>query len=273
MFILFDWKEKIMSTKTNQPIVRISHLSKSYGNITALLDVSLDIYPGEILAIVGDNGAGKSTLIKTLSGAIKPDRGYIQVGQQSYPGLSPTKAIRLGISAVYQDLALVDCRDVVSNIFLGREIVKAGVLIDRSKMEKEARRVLDSLQVSIPSLKTPVGLLSGGQRQGVAVARAIIQGGNVIIFDEPTAAMGVQESAKVIRLMQELARAGMAVVVISHNLHHVFEIAERICVLRHGQIAAVCCTKDYQPNQIVELIMGAVPVPRDIAGGQKDAAN
>lgn len=262
-----------MAAKTFNPVVRVSHLSKSYGNITALLDVSLDIYAGEILAIVGDNGAGKSTLIKTLSGAVKADSGCIQVGEQSYHSLSPTKAIRLGISAVYQDLALVDCRDVVSNIFLGREIVKAGLLIDRRKMEKEACRVLDSLQVTIPSLKTPAGFLSGGQRQGVAVARAIIQGGNVIIFDEPTAAMGVQESAKVIRLMQELARAGRAVVVISHNLHHVFEAAKRICVLRHGQIAAVCNTVDYQPNQIVELIMGAAHITRNGIGVQIDAAN
>lgn len=264
-----------MTTKHNGSVIRISHLSKSYGNISALRDVSLDIYPGEILAIVGDNGAGKSTLIKILSGAVKPDSGYIKVGENSYQYLSPTKAIRLGISAVYQDLALVDCRDVVSNIFLGREIVKAGLLIDRGKMEKEARRVLDSLQVSIPSLKTPVGLLSGGQRQGLAVARAIIQGGNVIIFDEPTAALGVQESAKVIRLMQELARAGMAVVVISHNLHHVFEIAERICVLRHGEIAAVCSTRESQPSHIVELIMGAPQITRDVnfSGVQSDAAN
>ncbi|MGI6120082.1 MAG: ATP-binding cassette domain-containing protein [Desulfosporosinus sp.] len=243
--------------RSDNPVVRISHLSKSFGNITALLDVSLDIYSGEILAIVGDNGAGKSTLIKALAGVVKADSGYIQVAGQSYQSLSPNKAIRLGISTVYQDLALVDCRDVVSNIYLGREIVKAGFLINRGKMAKEARRVLDSLQVSIPSLKTPVGLLSGGQRQGVAVARAIIQGGNIIIFDEPTAAMGVQESAKVLRLMQELARKGMAVLVISHNLHHVFEISDRICVLRQGQVAAVCNTKEYQPHQIVELIMGA----------------
>lgn len=264
-----------MTTKPNGSVIRISHLSKSYGNITALRDVSLDIYPGEILAIVGDNGAGKSTLIKILSGAVKPDSGYIKVGEHSYQSLSPAKAIRLGISTVYQDLALVDCRDVVSNIFLGREIVKAGLLIDRCKMEKEARRVLDSLQVSVPSLKTPVGLLSGGQRQGVAVARAIIQGGTVIIFDEPTAALGVQESAKVIRLMQELARAGMAVVVISHNLHHVFEIAESICVLRHGEIAAVCSTRESQPSQIVELIMGAPQITREVNfnGVQSDAAN
>ncbi|MGI6492042.1 MAG: ATP-binding cassette domain-containing protein [Pelotomaculum sp.] len=262
-----------MATKTASPVVRVSHLSKSYGNITALLDVSLDIYAGEILAIVGDNGAGKSTLIKTLSGVVKADSGTIQVGNQSYHSLTPTKAIQLGISTVYQDLALVDCRDVVSNIFLGREILKAGLLINRRKMEKEASRVLESLQVGIPSLKTPVGRLSGGQRQGVAVARAIIQGGNVIIFDEPTAALGVQESAKVLRLMQELARAGRAVVVISHNLHHVFEIAARICVLRHGQVAAICNTADYQPHQIVELIMGANHITREVTGGQKYAAN
>lgn len=248
--------------KSDNPVVRISHLSKSFGNIIALQDVSLDIYSGEILAIVGDNGAGKSTLIKILAGVVKADSGNIQVEGQSYHSLSPNKAIRLGISTVYQDLALVDCRDVVSNIYLGREIVRAGLLINRGKMAKEARRVLDSLQVNIPSLKTPVGLLSGGQRQGVAVARAIIQGGNIIIFDEPTAAMGVQESAKVLRLMLELARKGMAVVVISHNLHHVFEISDRICVLRQGQIAAVCNTIEYQPNQIVELIMGAALVGR-----------
>lgn len=262
-----------MSAAKKNPVVQNFHLSKSYGNITALQDVSLDIYTGEILAIVGDNGAGKSTLIKILAGAVKPDSGYINVREQTYPYLSPTKAIHLGISTVYQDLALVDCRDVVSNIFLGRELVCGGFMIDRRRMEKQARQVLDKLQINIPSLKTPVGLLSGGQRQGVAVARAIIQGGNVIIFDEPTAAMGVQESAKVIRLMQELARAGMAVVVISHNLHHVFEIAERICVLRHGQIVAVCKAADYQPNQIVELIMGVTPISTDGMGVKKDAAN
>jgi len=257
----------------NNIAMQMFNLSKSYGNITALSNVSLDIYAGEILAIVGDNGAGKSTLIKILAGVVKPDSGHIKVREQIYPYLSPTKAIHLGISTVYQDLALVDCRDVVSNIFLGREYVKAGLLIDRKKMEKEARLVLDGLQVNIPSLKTPTGLLSGGQRQAVAVARAIIQGGNVIIFDEPTAAMGVQESSKVITLMQELARAGMTVVVISHNLHHVFEIAHRICVLRHGQIAAVCKASDTQPNQIVELIMGTAHITKDVTGVQKDAAS
>lgn len=260
-----------MATDTPDPVVRISHLSKTYGNITAMHNISLDIYNSEILAIVGDNGAGKSTLIKTLSGVVKADSGTIQVGEEIYRSLSPTQAIQLGISTVYQDLALVDCQDVVSNIFLGREILKAGIFVDRRQMEEEARSILDSLQIEISSLKTPVGLLSGGQRQGVAMARAIIQGGNVLIFDEPTAALGVQESAKVLRLMQELAKSGRAVVTISHNLHHVFEIAKRICVLRHGQVVAVCNAADYQPNQIVELIMGANHIPKNGNGVQKDA--
>ncbi|MGS0764816.1 ATP-binding cassette domain-containing protein [Syntrophomonas curvata] len=251
-----------MCSKVQNPVVSISHLSKSYGKINALLDVNLDIYAGEILAIVGDNGAGKSTLIKILAGAVAADSGKIIVGAKEYRYLSPIRAIRLGISTVYQDLALVDCRDVVSNMFLGREPVIAGFFINRKKMEKEAEYVLNNLQINIPSLKTPVGLLSGGQRQGVAVAKAIIQGGNVIIFDEPTAAMGVQESTKVIGLMQKLARDGMAVVVISHNLHHVFEISDRICVLRHGQVSAICQTQDYQPQQIVELIMGVTAKDR-----------
>lgn len=246
-----------MPNQSIEPTIKITHLSKSFGNIVALRDVDLEIYSGEILAIVGDNGAGKSTLIKMLAGALTPDQGKIMIGDKSYSSLSPGKAIRLGISTVYQDLALVDCRDVVSNIFLGRELVYAGFLVDRRKMQKEAGRILKGLQINIPSFNTPVGLLSGGQRQGVAVARAIFQGGKVIIFDEPTAAMGLQESAKVLKLLQKLREEGMAVVVISHNLHQVFEISDRICVMRHGQVAAICKTKDSLPNEIVGLIMGA----------------
>ncbi len=256
-----------MSNQSIEPIVKAAHLSKSYGNIEALRDVNLEIYAGEILAIVGDNGAGKSTLIKILAGALTADQGKIMVGDKIYRSFSPAKAIRLGISTVYQDLALVDCRDVVSNIFLGREPVYAGILVDRRKMQKEVRRVLEGLQINIPELKTPAGLLSGGQRQGVAVARAIVQGGKVIIFDEPTAAMGIQESAKVIKLLQKLREEGMAVVVISHNLHQVFEISDRICVMRHGQVAAVCKTEDSLPNQIVELIMGATNIEANATAG------
>jgi ABC-type sugar transport system ATPase subunit len=256
-----------MSNQKREPIVRIVHLSKSYGNIKALSNINLEIYSGEILAIFGDNGAGKSTLIKILAGALNADQGTIVVGDKIYSSLSPSKAIRLGISTVYQDLALVDCLDVASNIFLGREPAYAGFFVDKNKMESESRRVLQGLELNIPNLNSPVGLLSGGQRQGVAVARSIFQGGKVIIFDEPTAAMGLQESAKVIKLLQKLREEGMAVVVISHNLHHVFEISDRICVMRHGQIAAICETKNILPNQIVELIMGATNIEAYAAAG------
>jgi len=251
-------KTKTLSNQSMEPTIKIAHLSKSFGNIEALRDVSLDIYSGKILAIVGDNGAGKSTLIKILSGALTADQGQIMVDDKVYSSLSPGKAISLGISTVYQDLALVDHLDVVSNIFLGREPVYAGFLVDRRKMQNEAGRILQGLRINIPYLHTPVGLLSGGQRQGVAVSRAIFQGGKVIIFDEPTAAMGLQESTKVIKLLQRLRKEGMAVVVISHNLHQVFEISDCICVMRHGQVAAICNTADSFPNQIVGLIMGAL---------------
>ncbi len=256
-----------------EPAIKIVHMSKSFGNIEALRDVSLEIYSGEILAIVGDNGAGKSTLIKILAGALTSDEGQIIIGDKSYNFLSPGRAISLGISTVYQDLALVDCRDVASNIFLGREPVYAGFLVDRRKMQKEAARILEGLQINIPSLSTQVGLLSGGQRQGVAVARAVYQGGKVIIFDEPTAAMGLQESAKVIKLLLKLREEGMAVIVISHNLNQVFEISDRICVMCHGQVVAICKTKESLPNQIVGLIMGAtVKEAYNAAGVYSDEA-
>lgn len=256
-----------MLNAKNQPIMAVKNLAKSYGSIEALCDVSLDIYPGEILAIVGDNGAGKSTLIKILSGVLVPDGGQIIVGGKSRSSLTPAQAIHLGISTVYQDLALVDCRNVTSNIFLGRELLYAGFLVNERKMKKQASELLDALQIKIPSLNSPVGLLSGGQRQGVAVARAILQGGKVIIFDEPTAAMGLKESNKVLSLLQRLRAEGLAVVVISHNLHQVFEISDRICVMRHGRVAGIRKTAESQPNEIVELIMGAASVQERYEAG------
>lgn len=244
------------SSNIAKPLVSMNHMGKSFGNIEALYDVSLEINQGEILAIVGDNGAGKSTLIKILAGALTADHGSIMIEGKHYRSLSPRKAIHLGISAVYQDCALVDCRDVVSNIYLGRELVNAGFIINSRKMKNKARKVLDELQINIPDLNIPAGYLSGGQRQGIAVARAVSQGGKLIIFDEPTAAMGIQESIQVIKLLKRLRESGMAVVVISHNLHHVFEISDRICVMRHGRVEGVCETRNTLPNQVVEMIMG-----------------
>lgn len=245
------------AVSNGQPIVQLVDLAKSYGPVQALQGVSMDIYPGQVLAIVGDNGAGKSTLIKILSGALKPDQGQIIVEGRSYLALSPAQAIELGISTVYQDLALVDCRDVATNVFLGQEPTVARFLVNSRQMRKRTAQILHDLNIQIPSLTTSVGLLSGGQRQGVAVARAVFQGGKVIIFDEPTAAMGVNESRKVLALIQRLRAEGLAVVVISHNLHHVFAISDRICVMRHGQVVGECRTSVSHPNQIVELITGA----------------
>lgn len=248
---------QLETVQNGEAVVQVIDLSKSYGCVEALRGVSLDIYAGEVLAIVGDNGAGKSTLIKILSGALAPDQGQIVAGGKAYSALCPAQAIGLGISTVYQDLALVDCRDVAANVFLGQEPTKARFLVDRRQMRKRTAQILHDLNIQIPSLTTPVGLLSGGQRQGVAVARAVFQGGKVIIFDEPTAAMGLNESRKVLALIRRLRDEGLAVVIISHNLHHVFEISDRICVMRHGQAVAERRTSESHPNQIVELITGA----------------
>lgn len=239
------------------PILKVRGISKAFGHIQALQKVDLEAYAGEVLAIVGDNGAGKSTLIKILSGALKPDEGEINIGEKVFRFLSPAQAIEMGISTVYQDLALVNCRDVPANVFMGRELVKNRIFIDKKRMVQRTKELIEDLHVSIPSLKTTVGSLSGGQRQGVAVARAVNQGGKILIFDEPTAAMGVQESARTLELIQRLGNDGYAVIIISHNLHHVFTISDRILVMRHGHATAAVQTKTSSPDEIVGYITGS----------------
>ncbi len=240
----------------NEPFIRVINIRKSFGSVVALDGVNLDFYRGEVTAIVGDNGAGKSTLIKVISGVLSPDGGKLIVNRKSYNFLTPSQAIELGISTVYQDLALVDCRDVATNIFLGQEPLKAGLFVDKKKMNRESEKLLNRLKVHIPSVTTAVEFLSGGQRQGVAVARSINQRGKMIIFDEPTAAMGVKESARVLELIRSLGSDGFAVVVISHNLHHVFSISNRICVLRNGRMAGDFRAERTSPNEIVGYITG-----------------
>ncbi|NLB89504.1 MAG: sugar ABC transporter ATP-binding protein [Syntrophomonadaceae bacterium] len=212
---------------------------------------------GEVMALVGDNGAGKSTLIKILSGAIKPSSGEIEIEGHVYSSLTPAQAISLGISTVYQDLALVDTRDVAANLFLGRELVKFGFWFDKKRMIKKSQELLKSLNVNIVDPHRIVSQLSGGQRQGIAVARAVNQGGKVIIFDEPTAAMGVKESEQILNLIKDLGEKGYAVIVVSHNLHHVFEISDRVCVMKQGQLVADLVTAQSNPNEIVNYITGA----------------
>ncbi|UNC90862.1 ATP-binding cassette domain-containing protein [Candidatus Contubernalis alkaliaceticus] len=241
----------------NPPLLETRGLYKSFGHVKALNGVDLKIFEGQVLAIVGDNGAGKTTLIKLLSGAMVPDGGEIIVRSEVFKRLSPSKAIQLGISTVYQDLALVNSLDIVSNIFLGREEISGKFFLNKKKMKKEASKLLDSLQIDIPLLKLPVSYLSGGQRQAIAVSRAINQGGKIIIFDEPTAAMGIRESARILKLIKKLGEKGFAVIVISHNLHQVFEISDRICVLRQGQVVEDFITRNTHPDEIIHVITGS----------------
>ena len=237
------------------PFIRLQNIKKRFGPVIALDGIDLAIYPGEVTALVGDNGAGKSTLIKIISGVLKPDEGELSLNGKVYKHLTPSRAIELGISTVYQDLALVDCLDVASNIFLGREPLKAAFFVDKKRMNKDSEELLRRLNVSIPSVTTPVEFLSGGQRQGVAVARSIKLQGRMLIFDEPTAAMGVSESAKVLELIRSLGDEGFAVLVISHNLHHVFAIADRICVLRNGRLIKNIRKEDTDLEEVVGFIV------------------
>ena len=231
-------------------------LSKSFGHVRALQDVDIAIYEGEILAIVGDNGAGKSTLTKILSGVHQPDKGDILVGGQPAHISDPHKARELGIATVFQNLALVDVRDVASNLFLGREPVRGRWFVDRRKMLDDAKKVIADLRVNIPSLTAEAGQLSGGQRQSIAIGRATSQQGRIIIMDEPTAALGVKESRKVLDLILRLKASGNGVVVISHNMRHVFSVADRILVLRRGKLVGLKAKVETTPDEIVKLIVG-----------------
>ena len=238
------------------PFVRGRGLSKSFGHVRALQDVDLDIRQAEVLAIVGDNGARKSTLTKILSGVYQPDRGEIQVSGRAVRINNPHEARELGIATVFQNLALVDSRDVAANLFLGREPTRWKFFVDRKKMIADAQRVVAELRVNMPSMTVDVGQLSGGQRQTLAIGRATAQQGRIILMDEPTAALGVREARKVLDLIRHLKSTGTGLVVISHNLRHVFSVADRILVLRRGRVAGVRDKAATTPDEIVRLIVG-----------------
>ncbi|OXM70145.1 MULTISPECIES: ATP-binding cassette domain-containing protein [Amycolatopsis] len=250
------------------PTLSARGLVKRYGRVTAIDGADFDLEPGEVLAVVGDNGAGKSSLIKALSGALVPDAGEIFVDGEPVHFRTPLDARRCGIETVYQDLALAPAQDIATNMFLGREIRRGGVLglvrkLDTAKMRAEAQRVLDELDIKIKSITQPVETLSGGQRQGVAVARAAAFGTKAVIMDEPTAALGVAESSKVLQLIDRIRQRGLPVVLISHNMPHVFEIADRIHVHRLGKRVGVVSPKTTSMNQVVGLITGALRVGAD----------
>jgi ABC-type sugar transport system ATPase subunit len=236
------------------PLLRLSKIGKNFGPVQALSEVDLEIYPGEVLALVGDNGAGKSTIIKTISGIWSPDHGQIFWEGKEVHIRNPRDAAALGIATMYQDLALADNLDIVQNMFLGREVIRH-LWLDETSMELSARKTLADLSVTtVRSIRQPVGTLSGGQRQAVAVARAVLEDAKLVIMDEPTAALGVSQTAMVLKLVKRLSERGVAVLIISHNLNDVFEVADHLAALYLGRIAGVERVADIDAQRAVELI-------------------
>lgn len=248
-----------------KPILQARGLVKRYGHVIALDEADFELYPGEVLGVIGDNGAGKSTLIKALSGAIQVDQGAILLDDAEITLTSPQDARRHGIETVYQTLALLPALSIADNMFMGREIRRGGVLgkalrmLDRLLMQRQSRQMLDELGLlTIQNISQTVESLSGGQRQGIAVARAAAFGSRVIILDEPTAALGVKESDKVLELIADLRGRGLPVVLISHNMPHVFEVADRIHIHRFGKRHCIVAPKAVSMPDAVGLMTGAI---------------
>lgn len=247
------------------PILAARALNKRFGHVTAMLDCDFDLLPGEILGVIGDNGAGKSTLIKVLSGAVHPDSGEIFLNGGKVVFHSPINAREHGIETVYQTLAMSPALSITDNLFMGREILKEGFMgsllrqLDKKKMRRIAREKLSELGLmTIQNINQKVETLSGGQRQGVAVARAVVFGSNVVIMDEPTAALGVKEGRRVLELMKDVRSRGIPIIFISHNMPHVFEVADRIHVHRLGRRLCVIDRGQASMSDAVALMTGAI---------------
>jgi fructose transport system ATP-binding protein len=255
-----------------EPILQARSLVKRYGRVTALDHADFDLYPGEILAVIGDNGAGKSTMIKALCGAVIPDSGEIRLAGDVIHFRSPIDAREAGIETVYQNLALSPALSIADNMFLGREIRSQGLVgkvfraLDRAAMQKIAREKLNEIGLmTIQNINQPVETLSGGQRQGVAVARAAAFARRVVIMDEPTAALGVKESRRVLELILDVKKRGLPIILISHNMPHVFEVADRIHIHRLGRRLAVIDPKKQTMSDAVAMMTGALAPPVDQA--------
>ena len=258
---------------TQEPILQARGLTKRYGHVVALNQADFDLYPGEILGVIGDNGAGKSTLIKALCGAVTPDHGEIKLDGNVVHFKSPQDGRAAGIETVYQNLALSPALSIVDNMFLGREIRMSGPmgawfrLVDRAAMAKFARDKLSELGLmTIQNINQAVETLSGGQRQGVAVARAAAFGSKVVIMDEPTAALGVKESRRVLELILDVKRRGMPIILISHNMPHVFEVCDRIHIHRLGARLCTIRAKDFTMSDAVAFMTGAKMPPAELMG-------
>jgi D-xylose transport system ATP-binding protein len=251
-----------MNANGSTPVLALKGVSKSFGPVQALSDVDFEVHPGEVVALVGDNGAGKSTLVKTIAGIHPADTGTISFEGREVTIMDPTDAVALGIATVYQDLALCDNLDVVENLFLGREERADGPAsvvgqLDEVGMEKRTGELLDNLAVTITDVRAEVGTMSGGQRQQVAIARSLLGEPKLVMLDEPTAALGVRQTAQVLELIKRLKDRGHGVLVISHNLADVFEVADRIFVLRLGQKAGDFVARDTNQDQVVAAITGS----------------
>jgi D-xylose transport system ATP-binding protein len=260
-----------MAVAERIPLLQMDGISKSFGAVQALYDVCFEVYAGEVVALVGDNGAGKSTLIKSIAGIHPIDSGTIRFEGQEVHIHNPIDSRALGISTVYQDLALCDNLDVVANLYLGREAGSVpGPLgpMDESSMEKRALEVLRRLSVKIPSVRTQIAMLSGGQRQSVAVARSVLWDSKVVLLDEPTAALGVAQTKEVLDLVKRLKEEGHGVVIISHNLVDVYEVADRITVLRLGRYVgtyeAAKTDREFMVGLMTGAVAGAAPVNPDL---------
>ena len=251
--------------KPGQPVLVAEHITRSFGAVAALRDASISIAEGQILGLVGDNGAGKSTLIKVLAGVVTPDSGRITLDGADLTHKGPQDALNSGIETVYQDLALVDTMAAYQNVYMGREVLAKSVFlrvfnkVDDRAMRKGAREVLDDLGVKIPSVNANVKQMSGGQRQCLAIARAVLWGRRIVILDEPTAALGVHESGQVLDLVSRLRERQVSVILVTHNMQHLMQVADRVTVMRLGRTIAHRTVKDTTVEEIVGLITGALP--------------
>lgn len=245
------------------PALEVRSLSRSFGPVRALEEVSFRLQRGEVLGLLGDNGAGKTTLVRCVAGLLKPDAGTIRVDGADVHIDSPTAARSLGIETVHQGLALVEALDVATNLFLNREIVRRAAplrwvrWLDRKAMYRESARILDDLGIRVSSVRQPIEKLSGGQRQAVAVGRAVGWGRHIVVMDEPAAALGVEQARQVIDLVQRLRGQGVGVVFISHNMQQVVEVCDRAVVLRHGRKVADLSISGVSPRDLVDFITGA----------------
>lgn len=257
------------------PLVEMSHISKRFGGVHAVDDVSVDLHPGEVVGLLGHNGAGKSVLMKILSGAHRPDGGEIRINGEAVDITSPRIAHRLGIETIFQTLALADNLDAPANLFLGRELMTAAHTLDEGRMEAEARKVIKRLNPNFTNIKDTVRTMSGGQRQSVAIARAVYFNAKILVMDEPTAALGPHETAMVADLIKQLKKEGIGIFLVSHDLHDVFDLSDRVSVMKNGQLVGTRRTADVTKDEVLGMIiLGQQPedsAARQVANQQNGA--